>query len=154
MQEKEVYSSPAEMASINSWTTQDQIGSSTRFLRAGFSLDDSTSQLPLGIRKTVSTQSLHQRVASENSVMNRGRPMKRGDVSIQRGISRGLKLALINDTFEELPTGQRNMHAANVIPQEELLVLRKTAETLALSFEILTQIQIEELNQVRKSLPT
>ena len=79
--------------------------------------------------------------------------MKRGDVSIQRGISRGLKLALINDTFEDLPTGHRNMQAANAIPCAELLVLRRAAEALALSFETLTEQQIEELNQVKNDFP-
>ena len=149
MHERELYSSPAEMTSTKSWNTQDLIDLPIRHIRGGSSLDESTTCLPLGLYKSVSSQSLHQRVASENSVMNRGRPMKRRDVSLQRGISRGLKLALINDTFADLPTGHRNMQATNAIPHEELLVLRKAAEALASSFEILRETQIEELNQVR-----
>ena len=94
------------------------------------------------------SQSQHQRMVSESSVMNRGRPMKRGDVSLQRSISRSLKMAFINGSFGELPKGYKRGQLPDAMINNELYGLRRDAEELASSYEILTQLQIANLNQV------
>ena len=93
--------------------------------------------------------SQHQRMVSESSVMNRGRPMKRGDVSLQRSVSRGLKMAFINGSFPELPKGYKKGQVNEAIDNEELRGLHRDAEEQVLDYKVLTQLQIANLNQVR-----
>lgn len=75
--------------------------------------------------------------------------MKRGDVSLQRSISRGLKMAFINGSFTELPKGLKRSQAPSALATEELRGLRRDAEEQVSRYEILTQLQIANLNQVR-----
>ena len=77
--------------------------------------------------------------------------MKRGDVSIQRGASRGIKLGLISGAFGDLPKGFNRRQVSSFIPSEELNGLRRDAEEEAFSYNILTQKQIAGLNQVYHS---
>ena len=93
----------------------------------------------------------HQRMISESSVLNRGRPMKRGDVPLQRSISRGLRMAFINNSFTELPKGYKRGQLPDAVISNEMHGLRRDAEEQASGYEILTQVQIANLHQVLRT---
>ena len=114
----------------------------------------SNSSLAATISSSVSSSSTqlqgqHQRMTSDSSVLNRGRPMKRGDVTLQRSVSRSLKMALINGSFAELPRGYRKGQIPYAVLNGELFGLRRDAEEHVSGYEVLTQLQIANLNQVR-----
>lgn len=106
-----------------------------------FSIDGTIAR-PVLI-KSASSINLHQRNVSD-SVLNRGRPTKRNE-GAQRSISRELKLATINGTFDELPGGHRQVSVMSALRTEELLALRITAESQASGFETLAEQDVNVL---------
>ena len=124
-------------------------GKHVKSSRSNSSLAGSTIAIVSGATQA---QRQHQRMTSESSVMNRGRPMRRGDASLQRGISRGLKGAAVDGSFAELPTGYKKGHVTQAVMHDELRGLRRDAEEQASGYEVLARSQIADLDQVREAL--
>jgi hypothetical protein len=99
---------------------------------------------------SIQSAAQHQRMLSESSILNRGRPMKRGEIFLQRGTTRNVKMGMINGSFSDLPKGYKRTQLNDSIPTEELYGLRRDAEEQTVSHNILNQKQIAGLNQVRK----
>ncbi|MCJ1311656.1 hypothetical protein MMC25_005329 [Agyrium rufum] len=87
----------------------------------------------------------HQRAESEASILNRGRPMKRGDMSLQRNVSRGLYMPESESFNEDLPTGIKPGIATKEMYPDELRRLRKLAEARATSYKVLREVDVTAL---------
>ncbi|GKT45140.1 uncharacterized protein ColSpa_05321 [Colletotrichum spaethianum] len=101
--------------------------------------------------------SAHRRGQSESgSIMDRGRPRKRGDVRnnngpLKRSCSTRNKSAE-RRAFEELPTGWRAGEAANHMEQNELAALQTQAFGQASRFEVLRKEDVELLSRELRQL--
>ena len=109
------------------------------------SIDDTVSRRPL-LNKAYSIANLHQRNISD-SVINRGRPMKRGEVTEKRSVSRGLRLAAIEGSIGQMPAGFSRTSVVASLSNEELLSLRRNAEFQASGFETLPGQSVEDLTR-------
>ena len=93
--------------------------------------------------------------ASDGFVIDRGRPTKRGDLSLERTLSRSVKNAiLISENFSELPVGLHRIVAMDVMSPEELQSLTRWAESKATTYEILYESHVSNLSQVSKTTNT
>lgn len=93
----------------------------------------------------------HSRGVSESSVINRGRPMKRGDTTLHRVPSRPSMIPespSLSDMPTDLPRGVRLTRAASSMTYEEIRKLKKQAESHAQDFEILYDNDFSDLTKV------
>lgn len=92
-----------------------------------------------------------QKVESETSVMNRGRPMRRGEASLRRKQPQVTEIETENDDgYDNLPGGVCSLKALSTIPTEELRSLRKRAKRSAETFKILRECEVSNLSKVRR----
>ena len=93
-----------------------------------------------------------QENAWDASLINRGRPTRRCDLSLQRNLSRSIKNAIsIGENFSELPVGLHRMVAMDVMSPEELRSLTRGAELKATTYEVLYESHVSNLSHVSKS---
>lgn len=120
---------------------------SPRHVRGGFSVDEVTliQQKPL---HAVDGRSMHQRVASEDSVMSRGRPKTRKNMSLQRTMNMALQKAPSQDRMVDLPEESDCNQIDSMAPGIDLMSLREIAESHVIGFEILERQQVDKLNEV------
>jgi len=83
--------------------------------------------------------------------MNRGRPMRRGEASLQRKQPIMADNESNNDDgCDDLPRGVCSAKALSSIPIDELRSLRRRAKGSAKTFEILRECEVSNLSKVRK----
>ena len=130
------------------WSMKEWNGSASQRRRAESPVvDDIVPKLIT--TPTTDSQSGHQRVNSEQSVLHRGRPMKRGDMSLQRTLSKAKKKDSTSvGPSKKLPVGVEAANAANAISDEELWMLKKQANEQVKHFEILHHSDVSTLSQV------
>lgn len=98
----------------------------------------------------------HRRGQSESgSIMERGRPRKRGEVvgaapSLKRAASKRSKSAE-RRAFESLPKGWKASDAVGMLNQSEAVALQRQALQQAARFEILRKEDVDNLSRVRNS---
>lgn len=91
----------------------------------------------------------HQRGASEASVLERGRPMRRGDTSLMQRLSRAkLRGPSLAEENIGIPTGSKPREASTVIPIAELEFLKQQAYEQVESFEVLAAKDVSSLSKV------
>ena len=91
----------------------------------------------------------HNRVASEASVMNRGRPTRRGDLTLQRSVSGAIQRAESDDdTVLDLPVGFRLSDAPDHLSYVEMRSLKKQAQEQVARFELLQEKHVSSLSKV------
>ena len=115
---------------------------------------------PLPVRSTsskrppsaVKAQLWHHRGISEASVIDRGRPMKRGDTSLIRSLSRPmLRSPSVGQGLLDIPSGFKATEAPCKVPDEESRYLKKQADEQAEVFKVLPIKQVSKLSKVRIS---
>lgn len=91
----------------------------------------------------------HQRGFSEASVIDRGRPMKRGNTSLLRKFSKPNLIGLsLSEELIELPTGILAREASDMVPNSDLETLKQEAIERAESFEVLSVKDVSNLSKV------
>ena len=92
----------------------------------------------------------HQRgaSASEVSVINRGRPMKRGDISLHRNLSYNSKRSGSAQGASDLPQGICLGDAVSHMTYEERKSLKNQAQAQVARFEILHERDVSDLSKV------
>ena len=100
-----------------------------------------------GVRGRFVTGSGHQRAESEASILNRARPMRRGDMTLQRSLSRTLKL---QGSVEEpeLPQGMQVEVACNEMTACEIRRLKQLAQLSVKDFRVLSETDVSSLTRV------
>ena len=113
-----------------------------------------TSKFSTVLRSEMSPEigaSGHERCGSESSVMNRGRPTRRGQASLQRKQSSIANIESDNDdAYDGLPEGVCGAKALTNIPIDELRSLRRGAKGTAKLFKILRECEVSKLSKVRR----
>lgn len=95
----------------------------------------------------------HQRDISETSLIDRGRPMKRGDTSLMGTLSRPNLINLkLTEENVELPSGSIAKDAPKVMHNTDLELLKKEAELKVESFEVLSARDVSNLSKVGQLL--
>ena len=75
--------------------------------------------------------------------------MKRGDISLQRTLSRSVKNAIsISENFSELPVGLHRLVAMDVMSPEELRSLTRWAESKATTYQVLYENHVSNMSKV------
>lgn len=90
----------------------------------------------------------HQKEVSGASLIDRGRPMKRGDTSLMGTLGRQnlMNLKLTEDSLE-LPTGFVAQEASKFMPNRDLELLKQEAESEVESFEVLSAKDVSNLSK-------
>ena len=118
------------------------------------------NEYPLPVRSTstkgpplaVKAQLWHQRGTSEPSVIDRGRPMKRGDTSLIRSLSKPLlKNPSLHRGYSDIPGGFKATEAPCRVPDAESRYLKKQANEQVEEFKVLSLKQISKLTKVRRN---
>lgn len=92
-------------------------------------------------------QTWHQRVNSEASVIDRGRPLGRGDTSLMQKLSKPILRTPSLDEVE-IPTGFRAKEASSIVPRDELKLLKRQADEKVENFEVLSIKDVSNLSKV------
>ena len=91
----------------------------------------------------------HQRAESETSIVNRARPMTRGETTLQRHLSRNLKLQdPIKLLTDELPQGMPLGIASHRMAPCEIRRLKQLAELNIRDFKVLNEMEVSNLTRV------
>ena len=91
----------------------------------------------------------HRQGTSQVSVIDRGRPMGRGNISLIQKLSKPLlRNPSIDGTEVEIPRGVRAKEASSSVPKEELRLLKRQADEQVESFEVLSMKDVSSLSQV------
>ena len=107
--------------------------------------EDSTTEKTLNKYRN---PALSETWASESSVIDRGRPTKRGDTSLLMSLARPLlKIPLSGEETDELPTGLKIQEASNRLPQADLKILVEQAEEHAATFAVLSVKDVSSLSK-------
>ena len=108
------------------------------------------SHAPLeGMRGRFVAGSGHQRAESEASILNRARPMRRGDTTLQRSLSRTLKFQdSVDSPTQELPQGIHMEIARDKMMACEIRRLKELAELSVKEYRVLTESDVSNLTRV------
>lgn len=91
----------------------------------------------------------HQKGTSQASVIDRGRPMGRGDTSLMQKLSKPLlRTPSVDGTEVEIPSGLRAKEASRNLPKDELKLLKRQADERVESFEVLSIKDVSSLSRV------
>ena len=100
---------------------------------------------------TVKAPLRHQSGMSEPSVINRGRPMKRGDTSLIRSLSKPmLRSPTLGKGYPDIPSGFKATEAPCRVPDAESRYLKKQADEQVEEFKVLPIKQVLKLTKVRR----
>ncbi len=119
------------------------------------------NEYPLPVRSTstkgppsaIKAHLWHHRGISEASVIDRGRPMKRGDTSLIRSLSKPmLRSPSVGEGSLDIPSGFKATEAPCKVPDEESRYLKKQADEQAEEFKVLPIEQVLKLSKVRTFL--
>ena len=81
--------------------------------------------------------------------MNRGRPTRRGETSLQRMSPKvAASKFQMEEKYGELPAGVNDEVALSSIPLEELRSLRKRAKVSTKDYKVLRESEVANLSQV------
>ncbi|MCJ1280822.1 hypothetical protein MMC26_000139 [Xylographa opegraphella] len=147
------FSTANDQISSPPWSAREHRSTPSRQMRFGMSIDETATIKTMNALKSGKStpepvQTGHQRGVSENSVINRGRPTRKPDASLQRILQkcteddRAAKAA-----FGDLPEGISNAKAISIIPIDELRNLKKHAEASAAAFRVLREMEVSDLSQ-------
>ena len=141
---------PNERISPTPWSTKDWRGavSPSKHHRWASSVDEVSIPKTPEIVQNGSGLSIHQRGASETSILNRGRPTKRGDLSLKRTASSTLRSLSDGCETISLPEGFKPSDVSEVITIQEMRLLKENAEDQATEFEILHHKDVQMLSKV------
>lgn len=90
-----------------------------------------------------------QRENSEPSVIDRARPMRRGDTSLMHSVSKPmLRSTFYTGDDREIPTGFNAREASNNITKADLRILKQQADERAENFEMLSLKDKSDLSKV------
>lgn len=111
-------------------------------------IDDMGSMQPVDGSK----RHAHQRDVSEASLIDRGRPTKRGDTTLIGALAKPklMNLKLTEDSIE-LPSGVIAREAFKIMPNSDLELLKQEAEMKADSFEVLSTKDVSNLSKASQS---
>ncbi|MCJ1433087.1 hypothetical protein MMC27_002446 [Xylographa pallens] len=147
------FSTANDQISSPPWSAREHRSTPSRQMRFGMSIDETATIRTVNALRSGKTTPepvpiSHQRGVSESSVINRGRPTRKPDASLQRILQkcteddRAAKAA-----FGDLPDGINNAKAVSVIPIDELRNLKKHAEASAAAFRVLREMEVSDLSQ-------
>ncbi len=92
----------------------------------------------------------HEKEIAEASIIDRGRPMRRGDTSLMCKISKAtLKRPSHDQKDIEIPTGIRAREASNSLPGPDLKILKQLANERVECFEVLSMEDVSNLSRVK-----
>ena len=95
----------------------------------------------------------HQRAESEASILNRARPMRRGDMTLQRGLSRNMMLQEpVNLPTNELPQGMLSGMANEKLTACEIRRLKHLAELNIRDFRVLNETEVSSMTKELRQL--
>ena len=118
------------------------------------------NEYPLPVRSTSTTRPpptdqfdmWHQTGISESSVIDRGRPMKRGDTSLIRSLSKPmLRSPSLKKGIVEIPNGFKAIEAPHKIAAAESRYLKRQADEQVKDFRVLPIKQVSKLSKVSRS---
>lgn len=96
----------------------------------------------------------YQRETSEGFVIDRARPMRRGDTSLMHSLSKPmLRSTFCNGDDVEIPTGFNAREASNNVSKADLKILKKQADERVENFEVLSLKDESDLSKVDILLP-
>ena len=138
-----------ERVSPMAWGEKEITGLTLRHERNQQSMDERISRKQSsGLRNDANLMG-HCRVASEASVINRGRPTKRGDMTLQRNPSGAIKrIESEDDAVLDLPVGFRLADAPSNLSYHEMRILKNQAKDQVARFELLQEKHVWSLSKV------
>ncbi|MCJ1400289.1 hypothetical protein MMC11_003493 [Xylographa trunciseda] len=147
------FSTANDQTSSPPWSAREHRSTTSRQMRFGMSIDETATIKTVNALRSGKTTpepipTGHQRGGSESSVMNRGRPTKKHDVSLQRILNKCTEDDInAKAAFGDLPNGVNNAKAVSVIPTDELRNLKTHAEASASAFRVLRETEVSDLSQ-------
>lgn len=106
---------------------------------------NSTTEYGLGIDKM-----WYERETSEASVIDRARPMRRGDTSLMHSLGKPmLRSPLYKGEHVEIPTGFSAKEASSNVSEADLKILKQQADERAENFEVLSLKDESNLSKVQ-----
>ena len=114
------------------------------------SVDDRMMMKPTSGLRFAANVPTHQRgmSTSDTSVINRGRPMKRDEASLQRGLGYATKRPGSGQDTSNLPQGMPIDDAISQLSYEESRDLKKQAQAQVARFEVLREKDVSDLSKV------
>ncbi|MCJ1420012.1 hypothetical protein MMC32_006368 [Xylographa parallela] len=135
------------------WSAREHRSTPSRQMRFGMSIDETATIRTMNALRSGKTTpepvpTGRQRGVSESSVINRGRPTRKPDASLQRVLQKCTEDDIAaKAAFGDLPDGINKAQAVSVIPTNELRNLKKHAEASAAAFRVLREMEVSDLSQ-------
>lgn len=142
---REISNNPEKTGPLGLRTNPDQSGSSSRERKP----EDRVKEIVRVGHVACAKPLWHHRGASEASVLNRGRPMTRGDTPLVQKLNKtALRGPPLREAKSALPTGFRVNEVSSKFLDSDLKVLKQQADERITTFEVLSIKDVSNLSKV------
>jgi hypothetical protein len=142
---REILNNPEQIAPLRLRTNLDQTEGSSRERN----YDDRVNGGGILGYAACETPLWHQRGTSEASVLNRGRPMTRGDTSLVQKLNKtALRGPPLSEAKSAVPTGFRVNEVSSKFLDSDLRILKQQADERIKTYEVLAVKDVANLSKV------